>query len=51
MATLPPDPFVPDQIGEPDDAPWPGEEPKSLPGTENPEPEVSELGEPGDAPT
>lgn len=50
MATLPPDPYGPDPIREPD-TPLPDNQPESLPGPENPEPPVINPGDPGDAPS
>ena len=38
MATLPPDPYAPDPVFNPDGTPQPAEQPESLPGPENPEP-------------
>lgn len=51
MATLPPDPYAPDTIGEPDGTPVPDNQPETLPGPDNPEPPVIEAGDPGDAPS
>ena len=46
MATLPPDPYAPDPILNPDGTPVPDDRPEALPGPENLEP-----GDPGDAPS
>jgi len=51
MATLPPDPYAPDPIREPDSTPLPDDQPETLPGPENPEPPMIEPGDPGDAPS
>jgi hypothetical protein len=51
MATLPPDPYAPDPIREPDGTPLPDDQPESLPGPDNPEPPMIEPGDPGDAPS
>jgi hypothetical protein len=63
MATLPPDPYAPDPVLNPDGTQQPDDRPDSLPGPENPEapsiddPEVpdrapvEEPGAPGDAPS
>jgi len=51
MATLPPDPYAPDPIREPDGTPLPDDQPETLPGPENPEPPMIEPGDPGDAPS
>ena len=48
MATLPPDPYAPDPICEPDSTPVPDDQLESLPGPENPEPPLIEPGDPGD---
>jgi hypothetical protein len=50
MATLPPDPYAPDPIREPDGKTAPDNQPPSLPGPDNPEAPV-EPGDPGDAPS
>ena len=46
MATLPPDPYAPDPIREPDGTPVPDDQPEALPGPDDIEP-----GDPGDAPS
>lgn len=51
MATLPPDPYAPDPIREPDGTPMPNHQPESLPGPDNPEPPVIEPDDPSDKPT
>lgn len=38
MATLPPDPYAPDPIREPDGTPVPDDVPPTLPGPDNPPP-------------
>ena len=50
MPTLPPDPYAPDPIREPDGTPVPDDQPDTLPGPENPEPPASEPNYPGRAP-
>jgi hypothetical protein len=37
MATLPPDPYAPDPVHDPDGAPRPDNQPDSLPGPDNPD--------------
>jgi len=51
MATLPPDPYAPNPIREPDGTPVPDEQPDVLPGPENPDAPTIEPGDPGDAPS
>lgn len=51
MATLPPDPYAPDPIREPDGTPVPDEQADVLPGPENPDAPMIEPGDPGDAPS
>ncbi|MBB5712516.1 hypothetical protein [Sphingomonas xinjiangensis] len=51
MATLPPDPYAPDPIREPDGTPVPNDQPESLPGPDNPEAPVIEQEAPDDAPS
>ena len=51
MATLPPDPYAPDPIGEPNGTPVPDNHPETVPGPDNPEPPAIEAGDPGDAPS
>lgn len=46
MVTLPPDPYAPDPIREPDGTPVPNDQPEALPGLDDIEP-----GDPGDAPS
>jgi hypothetical protein len=48
MATLPPDPYAPDPIREPDGTPVPDNQPDALPGPDNPEPPAIEQDDPGD---
>lgn len=51
MATLPPDPYAPDPIREPDGTPVPDDQPESFPGPDNPEPPVLDPDDLGDAPS
>lgn len=51
MATLPPDPYAPNSVREPDGTPLPEDQPALLPGPDNPEPPIVMPGDPGDAPS
>ena len=51
MATLPPDPYAPDPLCEPDGTPVPNKQPEALPGPNNPEAPTLDPGDPGDAPS
>lgn len=51
MATLPPEPYAPDPIREPDGTPVPDSQPDALPGPHDPEVPTIEPGDPGDAPS
>ncbi|UYY57138.1 hypothetical protein [Sphingomonas sp. S2-65] len=51
MATLPPDPYAPDPIREPDGTPAPNDQPESLPGSDNPEAPMIEPETPDNAPS
>ena len=51
MATLPPDPYAPDPLCEPDGTPVPDKQPEALPGPNNPEAPTLDPGDPGDAPS